>query len=332
MQDSRALTWFFLGALPPPLGGVTIFAKRKIAAWRTNGQQVVQLDVGKLSLISKIRQFLRLLFAGRDSGIYVNDLSGFNLAAAGFNVGGAKVFLHDHNYNLGPMTGFRGWLLRRCLARCNEVYFDGVHSRENYIQAGFMRPDKKYSFSSPFIEPDPGEREKIASKYPAELFAFLQTHSPVIGANAFKIVLDDSGVDLYGVDMTVALLESLRKTHPDSGVVFAIAVDHDSEYVLSLKQTIRSKDLEEHFMLMIGADELWPFFGMVDVFVRPTSTDGYGISVAEAIFAGTPAVASDVCIRHEKAVLFQARNQADLEETVRQQLAVVDLHGASRGH
>jgi glycosyltransferase involved in cell wall biosynthesis len=332
MQDSNLLTWFFLGALPPPLGGVTIFAKRKVATWRACGKQVVQLDVGKLSPISKVRQLFRLLFAGRNSGIYVNDLSGFNLAAAGFNIGGAKIFLHDHNYNLGSMTGFRGWLLRRCLSRCDEIYFDGVHSRENYIQAGFMREDKKYSFSSPFIKPDPAEREAIVSRYPAELFAFLDAHSPVIGANAFKIVLDDSGVDLYGVDMTLDLLESLRKTYPDSGVVFAVAVDHDSEYVQGLKQAIRDKGLAEHFLLMIGADELWPFFGMVDVFVRPTSTDGYGISVAEAIFSGTPAVASDVCKRHEKAVLFQARNQADLEEKVRQLLNNADLHGATRGH
>lgn len=330
MPEGSVLTWFFLGAVPPPLGGVTIFAKRKMAAWRADGQIVVQLDVGKLSTISKILHLFRLLFAGRGSAIYVNDLSGFNLAAAGFNFGGAKVFLHDHNYNLGPMTGFRAWLLHRCLSRCDEVFFDGVHSREGYIQNGFMHPEKKYSFSSPFIEPDVTEREQIVSRYPSKLFDFLQTHSPVIGANAFKIVLDDSGVDLYGVDMALNLLERLRSIYPNAGVVFAIAVEHDSEYVSALMREISEKGLSEHFMLMIGANELWPFFGMVDIFVRPTSTDGYGISVAEAIFTGTPAVASDVCERHPETVLFKSRNLEDLEQKVLQQLAGEGVSKVSR--
>ncbi len=331
MQDSSILEWYFLGCIPPPIGGVTIFAKRKIAQLRNNGKQVTVIDLRKISLISKFRYFLTLLFVGSNCGIYVNDLSGFNLAAAGFNFRGAKVFFHDQNYNLDTMVGFRGWLLRRCLFRCNEVYFSGAHLQDKYIKAGFMRDDKNYSFSSPFIEPDLKDIDQIVSRYPSELFAFLKKHSPVVGANAFKIVLDHDGVDLYGVDMALALLENLRNTYPDSGLIFAIAVDQDTEYVREIKEAINYKGLSEHFMFMIGVDELWPFFGMVDLFIRPTSTDGYSISVAEAIFSGTPAIASDVCERHEKAVIFRSRNQDDLEEKVCLQLANICAQGASLG-
>jgi len=49
-------------------------------------------------------------------------------------------------------------------------------------------------------------------------------------------------------------------------------------------------------------------FKYADLFVRPTSTDSFGISVAEAISMGIPAIASDVCERAKGTITFQSRN------------------------
>ena len=57
---------------------------------------------------------------------------------------------------------------------------------------------------------------------------------------------------------------------------------------------------------------IWPLFKKVDLFLRPTNTDGFGISLAEAIHFGTLAIASDVCPRPEGTILFKNRDFNDL--------------------
>ena len=59
--------------------------------------------------------------------------------------------------------------------------------------------------------------------------------------------------------------------------------------------------------------EVWK---LSDLFIRPTYTDIEGISVKEALYCGTPAIASDVCKRPSEAVLFKNRSYEDLEEKV----------------
>lgn len=156
----------------------------------------------------------------------------------------------------------------------------------------------------------------IVASYPESLLQFLAQHTPVICGNAYKIVLDPLGRDLYGVDMAVELLRTLRRHAPRAGVVFAIAVDEQSEYSAALNKRIQDYGLTNHFYFFTGSRELWPLFGLVDVMVRPTTTDGYGISVAEALFVQTPAIASDVCQRPEGTVLFACRDQLDLDRKV----------------
>ena len=65
---------------------------------------------------------------------------------------------------------------------------------------------------------------------------------------------------------------------------------------------------------MTGERELWPLFRKADLMVRPTCTDGYGISIAEALYFDCPAVASDVCVRPEGTLLFNNRDMDDFYE------------------
>ncbi len=60
---------------------------------------------------------------------------------------------------------------------------------------------------------------------------------------------------------------------------------------------------------------------MADLMVRPTYRDGYGISVAEALHFGCPAIASDVCRRAKGAIIFKNRDFDDLIEKARRVLS-----------
>lgn len=308
--------WLFVGATPPPFGGVTIFAKRLVATWRKRGKSVFVVDLLRASRIQKALYLLKLLFAPKDCGIYINDLSGIGLIGSAFNLRNANIFFHDHNYDLGAMKGFRAFALRRCLAKCTTVFFDGLHSRQNYISGGHLKESQSYKFSSPFLPQDLSEHAKIVAKYPPDLTNFIAEHSPVISANAFKITLTDAGVDLYGLDMCIALLASVRKKAPKAGFVFALSDSTPSAYLHKMKDELRAMGLDAHFFFFSGTDEVWPLFQLSDVMIRPTSTDGFGISIAESLHAGTPAIASDVCERPGGTIVFKARDQADLNRKV----------------
>ena len=76
-------------------------------------------------------------------------------------------------------------------------------------------------------------------------------------------------------------------------------------------------------MFQTKACQFYPILLRSDIFVRPTNTDGFGVSIAEAIYFKVPAVASDVCQRPEGTILFRSRDIDDLTLKVKD---VLDNH------
>ena len=55
-------------------------------------------------------------------------------------------------------------------------------------------------------------------------------------------------------------------------------------------------------LVYISQSELWPVFNMVDLFIRPSYSDGDANSIREALYFGVPVVASD-CVRRPNSVI-----------------------------
>ena len=70
-------------------------------------------------------------------------------------------------------------------------------------------------------------------------------------------------------------------------------------------------NLSEQFCFPINQSEFWKIIKISDLFVRPTRSDSFGISIQEALFCNVPAIASDVCIRPEKTILFRSGDEKD---------------------
>src|SRR4029453_3860786 len=126
---------------------------------------------------------------------------------------------------------------------------------------------------------------------------------PLIVANAFKLILQQ-GVDLYGVDMCLELYRHLLKEYPNLGFVFALAEIGEKEYFESIGRRISQLGLESNFRFLTGQKEFWPFLKKANLMVRPTITDGYALSVAEAVYFKCAVVASDVAVRPQGVILF----------------------------
>ena len=94
-------------------------------------------------------------------------------------------------------------------------------------------------------------------------------------------------------------------------MIFCLPEIGDIEYFKIINKRKEEKKLENNFLFHTKPGQLYPIIQKSDIFVRPTNTDGYGVSLAEAIHFNIPAVASDVCPRAEGTILFKNRNFDD---------------------
>ena len=120
------------------------------------------------------------------------------------------------------------------------------------------------------------------------------------------------GVDLYGFDLCIALVDEIRKDQPEAGLLLALAQVGHSTYLAKLQDEIARRGLGEYVHFMTGQRELWPLLKKASLLVRPTNTDGDAVSIREALHFGCPVVARDVVGRPEGTVLFASRNLGSL--------------------
>lgn len=143
---------------------------------------------------------------------------------------------------------------------------------------------------------------------------FRKTHKWVICANASNNN-KYKNKDLYGIDLSIELCKKLNEKY-DVGFVFALTKTTDISYYNYLVDRVKKLGLEEKFIFTHEKNSLVPLLKESDIFVRPTNTDSYGISVGEALSVRTPSVASNVCERPEGTVLFENRSFVDFYEKV----------------
>ena len=140
---------------------------------------------------------------------------------------------------------------------------------------------------------------------------FIESHTPVISAGAFRISFYD-GQDLYGIDMCVELCANLKTIYPQIGFVFCLPDIGDNDYFSKMKLEIKDKNIENNFLFITQPlDNVYLIWQKSDIFVRPTVSDGDAVSLREALSLKTPAVASDVVLRPERTILFKNRDIND---------------------
>lgn len=193
------------------------------------------------------------------------------------------IYIHGHSYR--RPKGFKLLLFKTILHTAKNVYC--VNSTIAKDVSNIFNI-KTLTFN-PFIPPALKDID-----YPVSLIRYLKTRGPVLMACSAKNI-KINGIDLYGLDMCENLYKRLRVNFPCVGFVYATT------------DTTRSNSL-----YVLRNYDIIGLYEFIDIFIRPTLQDGYGISVDEAIFFGTKVIASDCCKRNPRAILFETRNENDL--------------------
>ena len=310
-----------IGPLPPPLGGISVYLYR-----------LSKLE--KRSIFLDVKEF---------NNFFKNNLW---LIKQTFNFSKKNFICHSHPLNIKLLLYFLSCLSihdfslvihgRLLIEQYNKAnFFIKLLTRKMLKRAKFIQvvnndykifinslgiKNRNIFVKNAFLPPPLEEESKIITTYDEELINFIQTKKPLIVANAYALDFHNNE-DLYGLDMCIELIKLLKKDFPSVGFLFALANEKINNYYFEkMKNKVKKLNLQENFYFIIGQKELWPLFKKVDLMIRPTCVDAYGISIAEALYFSCPAIASDVCIRPKGTILFKNRNLADLYEKCKQVL------------
>ena len=308
-----------IGIYPPPYGGVSVHIQRLNEQLEKNGFECIIYDLGKekelrpknVKATKDIKGLaLKYLLKSHEDIIHYHgyDPMALLLFSLISFIKNMVVVFTFHSFRHEPKTiGLLHKFIFWIAARAN-IYFIvvGPQIKDTIISLGIGSENIEVipAFIPPIV------RNKDIADIPREVGTFMANHNPVVSANAFQIRFYNDQ-DLYGIDMCIDTCADLKQYYPKIGFIFCLPDVGDYDYFKKMNQRIADKGIENNFIFVTEEHPFYPILIKSDVFVRPTNTDGYGVSIAEAIYFKVPAVASDVCLRPEGTILFKNRDFAD---------------------
>lgn len=317
-----------VGSIPPPVGGISIHIKRIQRVLEINGIESCVYnesgwgnEKGNIHPISRYRSFVFKIPFIKTDLLHIHSIDmKLRILLGVYKLFGKKIILTIHGESLSDQlktsNSLMRFLLRMSLKKIdkvicvNESLLDelillGMDNSNMVVIPGYIHP-KEY-------------REDIVA-IPKDVHSFIEESPFLITANGCIRFYKDE--DLYGVDMLINMMYKLKNQGIRAHLLFALLdkesqTEEEREYYKELQDRLHELDLEDIFMFYeVENTELYPILQKSQLFIRPTNTDGLGVSIAEALYYNVPSVASNVCNRPQGTILFQSRNNLDLYQVV----------------
>lgn len=307
-----------IGPLPPPVGGVSIHVSRLIEKlvdfYYIHTINTSQKNLGLIFRLIKL--FFLSLF--NPSKFFIHNHT-FNIKVNLIILMLCKLFRIDYIQTLHSFRFEKEKLSKRDVKRIEIIIKNSykiivVNSK---IKNDLLKFDSK-AFNKitvlpafiPYQGPVKSKNEFIRE---LKIDKFINSHEIILCANASKIEFHNSQ-DLYGIDLCIELMKEL--TNRNVGLVFMLPHIGNEDYYYSMKNRIKEYGLGRDFLFVNKQVDLVPLFESVDIFLRPTNTDGDAISIREALYSGVPTIASNIVERPRGTRIFKNRDLLDLYEKV----------------
>lgn len=308
---------FFIGKLPAPLGGVTVFNQRKLEQLGNN-TNIVLLEPFKKNLF-------KIVMALRSSDIKHLSASNFLLILlAYFFSRYTTVVFYDHNSSrhFSSLSAWKKVIYLRFFLKCKNIMLVNEHLKENYkIFDKFTEINNKFEIISAFLPPAKAELVDILSTYDDQLLnlynkALKNSERKIILTSAFQPNLDANGKDIYSLKDLIDIFCILAQKYKDDYFLVAIASYPETNFSQDIKAKVRSLTGKYDNLLFLANDtKIWPLLQVTKLFIRATTTDGDSVSLREALYFGAPVLASDVVPRPDGVMLFNLEKD-DLSQKV----------------
>lgn len=306
-----------IGPYPPPYGGISVHIKRMHESLlKRNLEHVIYTDTETkeeniVGVANSKKWLLKYFFSTKESIVHYHSIDWRKRILVGvMGFLSKKVVLTIHGDALNDQINQGNWLKKRMLAWAlkNISTIIVVNPKIKDLIVSLKVKPTKIECIPAFIPPIIKEEEIV--QIPREVWDFINTHKPIISANAYAIRFYHNE-DLYGIDMCIDLCANLKKDYPQTGFVFCLPDIGDYDYFHKMKQRIAQKGIENNFLFQTKPCQFYPILMKSHVFVRPTNTDGDAVSLREALYFKVPLIASDGCPRPEGTILFKNRDIHD---------------------
>lgn len=311
------------GIYPPPLGGIAIHIKRCVQLLVEKGDEVIVFNQGSYHDVNKKiysrplkKMFFKLLFNNFDVIHFHNTNKSLKLLFSLMKLFGNKIILTSHGDSLISQIEESNFAIR-FLIIANLKCLDCVIC-VNPLTVSKLKSLglKRVKLIPAYIHPV--EFEGDFKKIPYKVTDFIGRSNFLISANG--AIRFNNGEDLYGLDLLINCMEGFKGTKVK--LIFCVLnISEQSElersYYHNLKKIIIDRGLEEQvFLFEVDDSEFYPILKLSHLFIRPTNSDGYGVSIAEAIHYNVPSIATDVCQRPEGTIIIKNRCSHSLSEKI----------------
>jgi len=309
-----------IGPYPPPKGGISVHIKRLEENLSEMGVEVTifhsaqpENNGGRVSKkLSKLRWLFQFMICPRVDIFHLHH-NRWRECAFIIIVGKLrriKTVMTVHSLRDDLEQKFIPRSLSISLAMRHADYLIAVGENERNKLLKHFDCEARLAVLPAFIPP-----KSLEIKLPEHITEFIRNHEFIISANGSNMNFYQ-GLDIYGLDMLVELCGRLSG-EIRVGFIYCLTRITDKLYFKRITDRIKELRLETDFLWVTDSMELRPILEKTHLFVRPSCTDSYGVSIAEAIMLGIPCVVSNVCKRPEGAILFQTRNSEDFYSKVR---------------
>lgn len=309
------------------IGGIAVHIDRVAAKFKTQKNQVKIVDFTLSTRLNYIFKYIKLfkeLIVWRPNLVYHHTLflrrSLFELLLLVLLqlILRYQVVTVDHDCRyLYKRSRFFKYVLAKLLRWVHLCVVIGNTTAQSYRDNNITVP---FSIESPFLPPQDSATISYDTLYPKELVTFISQKSPLLGANASQLLLVNDE-DIYGLDIALVAVGELKKQFPAIGLVIAIARVSNHQYFNRLQSLTESLGLKDAVYFLTGNRQFWPLLKKLDLFLRPTRNESFGISVAEALYFSVPVVASDACVRPKDVILFKS---GDIQACVKASMKIVE--------
>jgi len=317
IEDKRI---FILGLSPPPLGGVSVHILRKIKYLEGKNNRVFLFDVVKKgrrnSNLLYAFNLLCSLFCFKPQIVFYHTLflrrNLFELIILIFYrfVTWSELILVEHSVRfLYKRSRSYKCMLNLLMRYIGQQVLIGKPMLQGYLDNN-IKLRKNHLVESSFIYPVLSCEKQIYDAYPQGLKKFLQSKKKIFIMNASKFDLWDGG-DIYGFDLCIKLMNDINNN--DIGLVMAVGTIYNHSYYEEIKKKLNCNNT---FLALNLTEEIWPLIKNADLFLRPSRFDNYSVSVAEALYLGTPVIASDIGERPSGARLFKSGDYKSFKEQI----------------
>lgn len=304
----------FIGKLPEPIGGVTVFNQRRFEQLKKINKNIVLLEPTP-------KNVFKLISAIRFSDIiHISAQNSLLIITCAFISPRSSIVFYDHNSSR-HFEGFNS--IKKKIyelffyKKCRDIVLVDQHLSIHYkIFEKYQDLKAKFSVLSAFLPPSDLELPLVISSYDRDLYQIYENSSRsklrnVILTSAFQPNLDSRGKDVYSIDKIIDIFKELSISHRDYYFIIAIASYNESTFSDHIKKKVkRLKGSEPNLIFIENNTTIWPIFKVTKLFVRATTTDGDSVSVREALHFGAPVLASDAVPRPPEVNIFSLQNES----------------------